>query len=490
MSFEFKTAPYAHQLREFEAHKDAPARALLWQMRTGKTKVVLDTAAHLWLRGRIDAVLVIAPNGVHDNWVLREMPRHCSVPWAAHAWHSIDRTRHVSEAVRRRHADGMREVSELDDTRLTLFAVNSESLVLKDLQAAVRMFRSRRRTMLVVDESHYFGKPGSRRTRLARGLAKKSEYRRILTGTAVANSPLKAYSQFELLEPGALGFPTYAAFKGAYSFESYGGPFPRVEYRDLDGLRDRMAAWSSVVLREDCDDMPDLVEGRVYFDLTPKQRKAYDDLKAGLIHELDSGGIATPAEAGAAIIRLQQVTSNYVRTEAGYETVDPSDDPRAFTLAGELSDALENGGSLVVWCRFREEIRRLADRFRRTFQPHIKHVEYHGGVSQGDRREAIDAFQRGDARVFLGQPRAGGHGIDLSRADTVVWYSHTFDAEERLQASERATSVGGRRVALTDLVGRGTVDEYILAALARKGSVSADLAGPGLKERLTEILGD
>lgn len=488
MRYEFKTDPYEHQLREFEEHRDDPGRALLWQMRTGKTKPVIDTAAYQWLEGNLDAMLVIAPNGVHDNWVLREMPKHCPVPWQAHAWHSSDRSRHASTDRRQAHAWGLDGVSELNDTHLAMLTVNEDVLIRPAAREAVKKFLSKRRTMLVVDESHHFGRPGSRRTRLARGLAKRCTMCRILTGTAVANSPLKAFSQFELLEPGALGFDTYAKFKIEYSYQEYGGPFPKTLFRNLDGLRDRMAAWSSVVLREDCGDLPDLVEGARYFDLSERQRAAYRELKSGIFHELDNGEIVTPVDAGAAIIRLQQVTSNFARTEEGeYAVVDTKNNPRADAFEAELTEVLDNGEQAVVWCRFRREIETLADRLRKKSIPF---VEYHGGVPQGKRRDAaIDDFQRGDAKVFLGQPRAGGHGFDLSAASTVLWYSHTFDAEERLQASERATAMGGHRVALTDIVGRNTVDEYILAAVARKGSVAADLAGPGLRDRLKELLG-
>jgi rhodanese-related sulfurtransferase len=483
VSFDFKLKPYEHQLREFEEHRDDPFRALLWQMRTGKTKPVIDTAAHLWLKGKLDGVLVIAPNGVHDNWVLREMQAHCPVPWAAHAWHSIDCSRHASDDVRERHRIGMRRVTENDDTELSMFAINAESLIVKDLQAAVRKFMSGKRVMLVADESHYFGRPGSRRTRLARGLAKRCAFRRILTGTAVSNSPLKAFSQFELLEPGALGFKTYADFKAAFSYQEYGGPFPRTIYRNLDELRDLMAEWSSVVLREDCDGLPDLIEGRRYFDLHPEQRKAYDRLKSGVFLELSDGSIATPADAGAAIIKLQQITSSYIRDEDGDYKEVSRHNPRVDTFMEEL----EESGPTVVWCRFRREIAAVADKLRAKG---MSFVEYHGGVSTGKRQGAIDRFQAGGASIFLGQPQAGGMGIDLSKADTVLWYSHTFDAEIRKQASERATAVGGRHVALTDLVARNTVDEYILEAIARKGSVAADLAGPGLRDRLAQILGD
>ncbi len=69
LDFDFKTSPHLHQLRECEDHADAVARAKAWTMRTGKSKSTIDKACYLHAQGLIDAVLVVAPNGVH--WVAK-----------------------------------------------------------------------------------------------------------------------------------------------------------------------------------------------------------------------------------------------------------------------------------------------------------------------------------------------------------------------------------------------------------------------------------
>ena len=90
-------------------------------------------------------------------------------------------------------------------------------------------------------------------------------------------------------------------------------------------------------------------------------------------------------------------------------------------------------------------------------------------------------------RVFVGQPKAGGQGLDLSAADLILWYSHTFGLIERDQANERATQIGGKTVTIKDFVTPGTVDEYILANLNEKRSVSESRAGRGLRDRLLAL---
>ena len=76
MTFQFKTTPFSHQLETFERFGKKRAWGVLWDQGTGKTKLLLDTAAIMYEKGAIDAVLVIAPNGVHRNWINDEIPVH------------------------------------------------------------------------------------------------------------------------------------------------------------------------------------------------------------------------------------------------------------------------------------------------------------------------------------------------------------------------------------------------------------------------------
>lgn len=151
-----------------------------------------------------------------------------------------------------------------------------------------------------------------------------------------------------------------------------------------------------------------------------------------------------------------------------------------------LDEVRSSDGKAIVWCKYREDIRRVV---RALAAEGIRCVEYHGAVhSQAKRQQAIDDFNNDPSvRVFVGQPKAGGQGLDLSAADLILWYSHTFDLIERDQANERATQIGGKTVTIKDFVTPGTVDEYILANLGEKRSVSESLAGRGLRDRLLAL---
>lgn len=483
--YPFRMPPMAHQWREFIEHKDDDARALLWTMRTGKTKATLDLACYRWAKGDIQAVLVIAPNGVHCNWVRRQLPQHMweTVPYVAHAWQS-------SESHKPEHAASLERVLSCRGEALAVLAVNSESIIHDKPAKIIARFlrRHQGKCMLVVDESHDFRSPGSKRTKRARSLKRYCKVRRILTGTAVSNSPLAAYSQFELLDDHALGFENFADFEGHFAYyvqeRTRGGrPYERLDhYRNLDDLQGRMARWASVVLREDVDDMPDLVMDERTVVLPEAQMKAYRTLLKKMILELEDGGEVEAIDGGARLVKLQQMLGGFVVDVDGQVRELVSDDENT-RLQAMLDEVRSSDGKAIVWCKYREDIRRVV---RALAVEGINCVEYHGAVhSQAKRQQAIDDFNNDPSvRVFVGQPEAGGQGLDLSAAGLILWYSHTFDLIERDQANERATQIGGKTVTIKDFVTPGTVDEYILANLVEKRSVSESLAGRGLRDRL------
>ena len=74
--FIFKTKPFEHQRKAFYMSRDKQSFGLLMEQGTGKTKVIIDNAAYLYSKSKINALVVIAPNGVHRNWVDKEIPEH------------------------------------------------------------------------------------------------------------------------------------------------------------------------------------------------------------------------------------------------------------------------------------------------------------------------------------------------------------------------------------------------------------------------------
>jgi SNF2 family DNA or RNA helicase len=484
--FPFRLPNYAHQAAEFERHRDDDARALLWQMRTGKTKSILDTVCYRHADRRdIDGLLVIAPNGVHVNWVRRQLPLHMwgCVDYSAHAYQS-------SEAHKQKHARSL-EACLSYRAGLAVLAINSESLRYDKVKDIIKRFLKGRRVFLVADESHNFRSPGSKRTKTIRGLARKCHVRRILTGTMASNSPLAAFSQYEILEAGALGFTRFSDFESRFATFTEKKNGAGQTYRLLNGyvnqdeLQASIARWSSVVLREDVDDMPALLLDEVTVALSEELHEHYRTLLKEYILEFEDGGEVDAVDGGVRLMKLQQILSGFVVDSAGElrELVTDEQNPRLQALLQQVEGST---GKNIIWCKYQEDIKRVV---RALTAAGRNVVEYHGRIhSQSKRQAAIDAFMH-DPKVtdFIGQPAAAGAGLDLSIAETVHWYSHTFDLIERDQAMERATQIGGKSIVVLDYVVPDTVDEYILKTLARKRSVSDELTGAGLRDRLLAL---
>ena len=352
---------WEHQRKELDDHWDTPARALLWSMRTGKTRAVVEKADRLWTNGRIECVVVLAPNGVHSNWTLREIPKYSGLA-STLAWSHPERNEPWFRS----------EMDRVCDERASAvhcywLAVNSEALQFADARKAIGRFIKGRKFLLVADESDDYGAPGSRRSLFARSLARKAAYRMILSGTVVEDSPLKAFSQFEILEKSALGHATAESFRDRYAEygrarTKNGRSYPKLEgYRNLDELRDRMARYSSVVLRSDCHDMPEMLRVERSYRPSKEQLLAYEELRQELSVTVDYDVTVTALEAAVRLVKFQQILSGYIIDNEGTVRDIPGPNPRLDVISSEV---VLDPGQVIVACRFREDVRRVTARLR------------------------------------------------------------------------------------------------------------------------------
>lgn len=470
-----KFEQYEHQAQEFERFCWRRWHARLWGPRTGKTKATIDEICAWWNEGFVDAVLVVAPNGVHVNWVRRELPKHMwdGVDYRAMAWRQplLDTIEHDQA------------VTALFDKKwngLPILAVNTEGLTFKACYNAIkRLLNNHERVALVVDESHHFGRAGSKRTKRLRGIAKHCAIRRILTGTPIHNSPLRAFTQFELVLPGGLGYDNYTDFEkhfAEYKLETKknGRQFPKlVGYQNTDELRSSLGFLASVILTEDCADLPQIVQVREYFELNRKQRALMARLQNELVIDLGDRDMDV-TEASARLTKLQQISSGFVYDETGTPHRFDEGDPRTDATIRIVEEA---GGRAIVWCRFDADVSTVADALDARG---LVTRRMRGGMSHKKRDEVVEDVEAGRVDCVVGQPSVGGEGLDFSSINTIVWHSHTWDAIHREQASQRCTKMGGIPATVIDVVAPGSVDEYILDLVDRKLSVADDVAGGGL----------
>mgnify|MGYP003133101390 CR=1 FL=1 len=454
--FKFKTKPFEHQRRAFYMSRDKENFALLMEQGTGKTKVIIDNAAYLYANNKINTLIVIAPNGVHRNWISNEIPAHMP------EWCPSKMMYYQSSISKTKLEKSFNDVYTSENC-LKIFAFNVEAFVSKKAVDLITKILLSTQSMIIVDESSRIKTPGAKRTKLITKFGKFAKYRRILTGTPITKGPVDVYSQFRFLNSNILGYDSFYSFKARYCI--MGGFENRqiVSYQNIDELTKKMEGHSYRVLKKDCLDLPPKIYQRYYVDLSPKQRKLYDGLKKNFITELEGSSLSAP-EAITRLLRLQQIICGWFPLEDKVEQIDDVN-PRLLALKDILSDI---NGKVIIWARFKADLRAI----QKTLGDLA--VSYTGEVSNEARAIAVQRFQNDDSvKYFIGQPQSGGIGLTLTAAQYAIYYSNDFNLETRLQSEDRCHRIGTKsKVTYIDIESPKTIDTKIIKALRDKKNLA------------------
>jgi SNF2 family DNA or RNA helicase len=505
-SFPFKTTPFSHQAEEFVTSGNQEIRGILWEQGTGKSKLTIDTAANLYLQEEIDAVLVVAPNGVHGNWIFDEIPAHLpdEVPVRSLEWES-------KKAKTQKYQRSLEALIRFEG--LAFLSVNYDVFARKGAaREFVDRFLAERKVFFICDESQRIKTPGAKRTqaicRLGREFPKGKpvienvRHRRILSGTPVTQSPLDIYAQLKFLDWDLWrreGFASFESFKtnfaiyekmvrtsdGAFKrrqdctpgeIRGASGRFDRlVAHKNLDQLQEIVDRYCSRVTKDAVLDLPDKIYTKRYFEMSPRQRKLYEEIRDDFMAFLDSGEAITAPLVIVRLLRLQQITCGYVPSDDCDTMHYLGDNPRMNALLDVLNDV---DGKAIIWARFRQDINQICA----ELGEHA--VRYDGSVSHEQRLENRRRFQDPNGpRFFVANPAAAATGLTLTEATTVIYYSNSFKLEDRLQSEDRAHRIGQKsNVRYIDLVASGTVDAKIVAALRKKLDLASQVTGDKIRD--------
>ena len=475
--YKFKTKPYNHQLIALEKSWAQKTYALFMEMGTGKSKVLVDNIAMLYDRGAVRGALIVAPKGVYKNWNDIEIPvhlpdhvEHTKVMWEA----NITKKKQL-------------ELDTLFDggTDLKILIMNVEAFSTnKGLDFAhsfLNIFMGK--ALIGIDESTTIKNPTAKRTKNILKIGNLASYRRILTGSPVTKSPLDLYSQCEFLDLYHLGHQSYYSFRARYANmmqRNFGGRSVQLvtSYRRLDELAENLEKFSYRVLKEDCLDLPPKVFTTRRIELSDEQKEKYVTMKKSAIAELD-GKLMSSMSALTTLLRLHQITCGSFKADDG--TVTPLKNNRLTALM-ECLEEVE--GKVIIWATYREDIKNIVIALKKAYGE-ASTVEYHGGVDTAYRQDHIAQFQAktSPTRYFVGNPQTGGYGITLTAANTVIYYSNSYDLEKRLQSEDRAHRIGQTgSVTYVDLIAEGTIDENIVKALRSKINIANEIMGEDIKD--------
>jgi SNF2 family DNA or RNA helicase len=473
MKYKFKTKPYAHQMTALEKSWNKETYAYFMEMGTGKTKVLIDNAAMLYDKGKVDGVLIIAPKGVVKTWYEQELPTHLpnhiekvSVLWQS----NITKTQQ----------EKLDELFEPESV-LHILIMNVEAFSTTKGTEFAHKFISCHNTLMAIDESTTIKNPSAKRTKNILKLSTETKYRRIMTGSPVTKNPLDLYSQCEFLDPYLLDFTSYYAFRNRYAemktLNLRGRSIQIVDkFKNLGELSDQLKGFSYRVLKEDCLDLPEKNWTKRQITLTPDQRKLYIQMKQTALAQLN-GKVTSTVTVLTQLMRLHQITCGHFTADDG--TTQPIDNNRLNELMNVIS---EMEGKAIIWAHYQYDITNIIREIVKVHGPGSV-VDYYGLTPQDERQDNIRKFQDDDkCRFIVGTPATGGYGITLTAANTVIYFSNGYDLEKRLQSEDRAHRIGQKKnVTYVDIIAEDTVDEKIVKALRDKINVASQVLGEDLK---------
>lgn len=356
--------------------------------------------------------------------------------------------------------------------------VTSYALLRRDIER----YKGLRFSTAVLDEAQHIKNPDSQNAKAACALEANARF--ILTGTPLENSLRDLWSLFDFLLPGYLG--SRKDFQ-----ERYEKPLLEGEHGPLwDRLNRRVRPW--MLRRKKSDllpELPDKIEQVVEVELTPAQKSVYTQLQIAARAEVDamkeSGGAAR-MRVLTALLRLRQACCD-LRLLGGESTGSSAKLDALLELVGE---AVDGGHRVLVFSQFTAMLDLIA--------PALDEAGFSWCRLDGstkDRAAVVEKFQSDPAiPVFLISLKAGGTGLNLTAADTVIHFDPWWNPAVEAQATDRAHRIGQTNVVTSiKLIARDTVEHRVIAMQEKKRALISgllDAATPALNSAdWEELLG-
>ena len=478
----FKTTPYKHQLDALMVSRDKRVYALLMEMGTGKTKVIVDTCSYLFGQGKINGLMVVAPKSICTNWAKKEIEAHLpdGVPRRVVLWGS------ANEKLEKQ----LTHIAKVDPSKLHILVINIEALATDRGYKMAEKFLKVHDAMFVIDESTIIKNPTAMRTKRAIKLGFLASYRRIMTGTPVTQSPLDIYAQFAFLDPDILRSSSFYGFRNQYAVlrKRYvnGRTFDEVVgYQRLQELKDLLQPHSFRALKRECLDLPAKVYETRYVEPSEAQRKYYNQIRDDALAQLDDGTLVAAPLVITQLLRLRQALCNIAPIGDGEGSVTIDDkNPRLEAVLELLEEAGDQ--KVIIWANFVHSIKLLKDGIGKQFGAD-KVAYISGEVPALKRQEIVEQFQDPSSplKYLVMQTRTGGYGLTLTAATLVIYHDNDWSLEVRLQSEDRAHRIGQKNnVTYVDLVAPGTVEEKITKSLLQKQELADRITGDKLRELL------
>ena len=437
----------------FDAQREAAAfltmneRAFnLSELGTGKSLASLWAYDYLRSVGQLNKVLVISPLSTLER------------TWADEVFHHFP---HLECAVL--HGSRDKRIKLLN-TDVDVYVVNHDGLQIIEPHLKNRTDID----LIIVDEIAQAARnAGTDRWKAINKVVNKHSKPRScwgMTGTPTPNSPTDAWAQCRLIVPDKVP-PYFNRFKGEVMkqlSQFTWVPKPEATEKVHEAMQPAVR-----FTRDECVDLPPLMYETRQVGLTKEQGKAYKEMVNKLRTEAEEGEITAVNEA-VKMAKLVQIACGVVYANDGTEVTIPSN-PRVEETREIVQQA---EGKVIVFVPFVSSVKMVAEELAKDFSVEV----IHGGVKKQERDRIFGAFQKSkEPKVIVAQPAAMSHGLTLTSASTIIWYSCVTSNEVFEQANGRINRPGQKMNNFIIMLEGTPVEKRIYSRLKNKQKMQGAL---------------
>ena len=329
------------------------------------------------------------------------------------------------------------------------------------LRRDVELYMSMEFEYIVLDEAQFIKNPKTKNAQSVKSL--KSKHRLALTGTPIENGLSELWSIFDFLLPGYL-----------YSLNYFTKNFEKpIQMGDDKRQAQLQKLVSPFILRRTkkqvLKDLPDKVEKDLWLNLSPEEKQLYLANLAQVNEQLQQQLELEKVDSILILAMMTRLRQICCEPRMLYENY--TGESTKFKMCLDLIETLkENDKKVLLFSSFTSIFDSFIEEFDR------RSIKYHmitGAVDKKKRKEEVDAFQRDDSNVFLISLKAGGTGLNLTKAQAVIHFDPWWNVSAQNQATDRAYRIGQKKnVLFYQLLMKNTIEEKIYEMQKRKKAMS------------------
>lgn len=469
------TAPplWAHQERLIQEAMPLPGYGLFLAPGTGKSRTVIEILRRKCNdQKRLFRTLIFAPPIVLENW--------------RNEWKKYTNIQGSQVTVLAGSGKKRLELFQANADKVGhIFITNYESLLMEPLFDAFTKWMPE---AVVWDEAHRLANYKSKRSKLAAKLCNKATPRPLvylLTGTPVMNSPMDIFQPFLIMDNGETFGSNFFVFRSKY-FRDFNAGMNKFKYfpnwkplpTAAADLSEKMKARSMCVRKEDCLDLPPVVEQVISVEVDPKTRAIYNDLMKDFVALFQKNGESHAVVANMAMVkglRLMQLASGFLKTDAGVEMPAAEGWSAKQEALAELLEGLQ-GRKVIIWAIFTYNYRQIREVLTKLG---IKWLELNGEMGPQKNREAAALFESSDEyQCVIAHPESAGEGLNLISASEMISYSRDFSLRRWDQLCARNYRGGSEiheKITRYIIVAKNTIEEKVAEKLLAKEEISNEV---------------